>query len=42
MEGGERGGGEELHLPCSGHCVLFFMGDAFLSPRLSLFRSKNG
>ena len=26
MEGGGRGGGEELQLPCSVHCVLFFCG----------------
>ena len=26
MEGGGRGGGEELQLPCSVHCVLFFYG----------------
>ena len=39
---GGGGGGEELQLPCSVHCVLFFIGDTFLSSRLSLFRSMNG
>ena len=39
---GRGSGGEELQLPCSVHCVLFFIGDTFLSSRLSLFRSMNG
>ena len=42
VEMGGGGGGEELQLPCSVHCFLFFIGDTFLSSRLSLFRSMNG